>query len=148
MSSKLNRIYCVICFCIGLLSFCKAQAPYTVTVSVRDDNIVTLTCRGSDSIDILSPVFSLNSTQQDLKTQLVPGSYSERSTSLAFQITQRLEGNYFCGPDLSSISSESPLTLIGKYRMHACMCTSWLVVKLRLGSRTIKSRPNEDNTLV
>ena len=117
MSSKLDGIvYYAICFCIWLLSFCKAQAPYTVTVSGRIDNRVTLKCRGSDSIDILSPIFSLNDTRQDLKTQLVPGSYLGGSArlSLTFEITRRLEGYYFCGPDLSSISEEMPVALIGK----------------------------------
>ena len=72
-------------------------------------------CRDEFSLEVVNPVFYLNSTRNELRDLLGSENYREGTNSLTFTITRALEGDYFCGREgQSSVISSEGAPLIGK----------------------------------
>ncbi len=105
----------------SLLHYCSAQqGPFQLITSRagiggNNRNILRLTCRDVNSMDYPNLFYWIDSTQRELRDVL--GDETQYSLSLQgfnFEITRELEGLYFCGSDVNTISEMKPL--IGEYR--------------------------------
>ncbi len=78
-----------------------------------DPNMLILFCKDVNSTTAYSNIFFwIDNTQRDLR-DILGRDDSQISSMFAFEITQELEGFYFCGSDVNNTSEMIPLT--GKY---------------------------------
>ncbi len=101
---------------LDLLCCCTAQqGPFQLVLS-REHNLLTLNCRDSNSLTHPGLNFWINNTMTDLRELLDQRGerYSENSQfGFNFVINRDLEGLYFCGSDVNTISQMSPI--VGEY---------------------------------
>ncbi len=96
----------------GLLQYCSAQqGPFQLITSRAgiNRNLLTLNCRDVNRIDYPNLFYWIDSTQRELRNILGDGKYSQSPQGFNFVITRELEGLYFCGSDVNTISGMEPL---------------------------------------
>ena len=113
---SLVRIVCGLFILMVVLSdvvlpqcFQPAMTPIHLDLSERNigSNQIKLSCRWcSNFSDVQDPHLFVNSTDNPVQFRLDNG-------SLVFNISQEMEGYYYCGASPNNISSNS-VTLIGK----------------------------------
>ncbi len=89
--------------------YCNAQqGPFELIIMRIDNtNTLSLSCRDSSTaIDIQNPSFWINTTMRELRDRLDRRDeiYLVTAQSIMFVINRDLEGLYFCGSDVNTIS--------------------------------------------
>ena len=90
----------------------------------QDSNIITLTCRNDQGVELQRATFFLNDTELNPQNYPSFSDQNDESGMVTFQINRQLEGMYSCGTEQGRSSHRS---FIGKHRSRVVIILNSVV---------------------